>query len=481
MLKSLQILIISLCFLGLALILGITIYLIKNHNKKEYTCTTENCPSPSSCVSNVCIPPYTNKYQIVDNLSGDDLRPTNNNTSAMIYYINSNDKTQGYVNYGAWDNLIEVNSSGKFIVKADSNLNSGKRKMIRMYSRKSYNDGLFVIKADHIPEGNGVWPAFWLTSKTGTWACGGEIDIIEGVNSIDASSSRNSSTLHTNDGSGVCKQDGVAGIKNQICSSRGGGGDGSKDQCGCNGKEICPYEGCGVELKSPSSFGKGFNQGGGGIYATELTTDGFITIWFFPKGTEPQDLINGTPNPSAWPDSDNVIKFNQCKGNFKNLEMVLNTDLCGTWAGTKFINESTKAKGIPACQNYIDTQDLTEAYWSIDYIKVFQKSELPACSTTSCDVTCKCPDGKGCDSGTCKNNSPACYENDEDVFGDQCKKGVKCCDTSIFCRNSKYKYYCHKGNTCILGDSKVDPGSSIFPECPTGNCNVKNSKLCKYK
>ena len=444
MLKFLQILIISLSFLSLALILGITIYLIKN-NRKEYTCTTENCPSPSICVSNVCIP----LYQIIDNLSGDDLRPTiGGNTSAMIYYVSDNDPTQGYVNYGAWDELIKV-SEKKFIVNA-GDIKGGKRKMIRMYSRKAYNDGLFVIKADHIPEGNGVWPAFWLTSKTKKWACGGEIDIIEGVNSIGPSSSRNSSTLHTNDGSGVCRQDGVTGIKNPMCSSDGGTQD---KNCGCGRNEKCPYEGCGVELNSSSSFGQGFNNSGGGIYATELTSDGFITIWFFPKGTEPQDLINDTPDPSSWPNSDNVIKFKQCKGNFKNLEIVLNTDLCGTWAGTNFINGD--AKGIQACQKYIDTQDLSKAYWSIDYIKVFQKSGNPS------------------------PELPACYENDEDVFYDKCKKGVKCCDSSTFCINkTTHTYYCHKGNTCISGDSKVDPNTSIFPPCPSGNCNVPNSKLC---
>lgn len=72
-------------------------------------------------------------------------------------------------------------------------------------------------------------------------------------------------------------------------------------------------------------------------------------------------------------------------------------------------------------------------------------------------------------------------------FGDKCKKGVKCCDGSTLCRNKNntgnYKYYCHKSkdNTCVPGDSKVDQGSSIFPPCPSGNCNVPDSKLCKYK
>jgi hypothetical protein len=43
--------------------------------------------------------------------------------------------------------------------------------------------------------------------------------------------------------------------------------------------------GCGVELKSQVSFGHGFNANGGGTYACELTAEGAVTIWFFPKGT----------------------------------------------------------------------------------------------------------------------------------------------------------------------------------------------------
>lgn len=76
------------------------------------------------------------------------------------------------------------------------------------------------------------------------------------------------------------------------------------------------------------------------------------------------------------------------------------------------------------------------------------------------------------------NTTSGCYENDEDVFHDQCNNGIECCDNSTFCLDkTKYKYYCHKGNTCKAGDIKVDN----LPKCPTtGNCNVKNSKLCTY-
>jgi hypothetical protein len=75
-----------------------------------------------------------------------------------------------------------------------------------------------------------------------------------------------------------------------------------------------------------------------------------------------------------------------------------------------------------------------------------------------------------------KQVTSGCYENDEDVFHDQCNNGIECCDNSTFCIDkTKYKYYCHKGNSCKAGDMKVDK----LPTCP-GNCNVENSKLCDY-
>ena len=77
-----------------------------------------------------------------------------------------------------------------------------------------------------------------------------------------------------------------------------------------------------------------------------------------------------------------------------------------------------------------------------------------------------------------KQFTSGCYENDEDVFHDQCNNGIECCDNSTFCVDKtkpKYKYYCHKGNSCKAGDMKVDK----LPTCP-GNCNVENSKLCDY-
>jgi len=314
-------------------------------------------------------------YTLDTDLSGGKVKPDNSNPDSMRFYVKDSDPTGGYVNYADWDDLVTV-EAGKTKISAGESGAGGRRNMVRLVSKKMYNSGLFVISADHIPEGNGVWPSFWLTSHEPSgskWACNGEIDIIEGVNSVGADSSHNASTLHTSDKPGVppCRQVGVPGISK--------GGDptayGTKKDytCGCDGKSICPYAGAGVTLGSPASFGWGFNNAGGGVYACELTPEGAITIWFFPAGQEPADLVANNPDPSKWP-ATNRTTFNPCPGQFANMQMVLNTTLCGQWAGDKY--RGAGGSGTDACNAYIKNADLSKAYWSINYVKVFVRNDV---------------------------------------------------------------------------------------------------------
>ena len=308
-------------------------------------------------------------YTLDADLSNGKIKPGSDKES-MRFYV-GRDPTNGYVNYGIWNDQVTVTPEGKTIVSAGP-ISGGSRNMVRLMSKKMYNSGLFVIKADHIPEGLGTWPSFWLTAyepDSSNWACNGEIDIIEGVNSVDQNSSRNVSTLHTNDKNGVkCRQNGVPGISNGgDCTSNGGG---SIDMaCGCGKSSICPYGGCGVSLSSSSTFGKGFNEAGGGTYACELTPEGAITIWFFPAGQEPSDLIANDPNPSKWTSSNRTV-FNPCTGQFSNLQIILNTTLCGDWAGNVYPGGKSK------CEADMNNADLSKAYWSIDYIKTFVRSDV---------------------------------------------------------------------------------------------------------
>lgn len=57
--------------------------------------------------------------------------------------------------------------------------------------------------------------------------------------------------------------------------------------------------GCGINAHDSQSYGTGFNNAGGGVYATEWTSEA-ISIWWFPRSAIPGDITSGNPDPGAW-------------------------------------------------------------------------------------------------------------------------------------------------------------------------------------
>lgn len=314
-------------------------------------------PFHSSSPSPPPPPPPSCKYKIVHDWKGTDLIPENNQGWE---YFTSGDPTHGSVKYGAYPELMKDLGDGKLRIDIGNVINNTVRKSIRINTKETFDDGLFIFSADHIPEGFGVWPAWWLTGQGATWACHGEIDLVEGVNSVDEKSSINAVTLHTNTpvGGKPCNQSGVPGI------SQGGNceASGKKDStCGCDGKSICPYTGCGVHMKA-NTFGWGFNKNGGGTFACELSSGGQVKAWFFPVDKIPCDILSNKPDPGKW-NKDNYIEFNPCPKQFQKLKMIINTTLCGDWAGGV----------LPDCQKKIlDWNNVKNGYWIINFLKIFK-------------------------------------------------------------------------------------------------------------
>lgn len=178
--------------------------------------------------------------------------------------------------------LINTNNGAVYMGVDSTNAATGSgRNSVRITSTKSYNHGLVILDLEHMPGGIcGVWPAFWMVGPN--WPNSGEIDIIEGVNSQNS----NSMTLHTDSGCSITNSGQYTG--NMLTSN-----------CDVAAAGQSANEGCQIGNPSSASFGTGFNAISGGVYATEWTSD-VISIWFFPRGAIPSDIVSGSPNPTGW-------------------------------------------------------------------------------------------------------------------------------------------------------------------------------------
>jgi hypothetical protein len=76
----------------------------------------------------------------------------------------------------------------------------------------------------------------------------------------------------------------------------------------------------------------------GGVYA-HLWDESGIQVWFFSRGQVPQDISSGNPDPSTWgPATAMFMTTDSCNigQHFKDHTIVINTDICGDWAGAAF-------------------------------------------------------------------------------------------------------------------------------------------------
>lgn len=124
------------------------------------------------------------------------------------------------------------------------------RNSIRLSSKNTYDKGLFIFDASHMPGGIcGLWPAFWLLgdAASGVWPKTGEWDIVENVNT----NTQNQMTAHTDAG----------------CNTNGNGATGQVLESNCNANNAA--NGCGTLNGDKASWGLPLNNNGGGVWATE--------------------------------------------------------------------------------------------------------------------------------------------------------------------------------------------------------------------
>lgn len=272
------------------------------------------------------------------------------------------DPTHGRVNYVDRETAVARNLTyadrDTFILRADSNKRLSRdgpgRDSIRMLSNRQWTNGVMVFNIRHMPVGCGTWPAVWTNGDT--WPTTGEIDILEGVNDQGP----NQMTLHTDEG---CK----------VPSRREQSGTSLTNDCNVH---VTNNIGCGVKDRDDRSFGRSFNDNGGGWFAMERTS-AHIKVWFWSRsGYVPRDVARGsdridTKGPS-WGRPVAYFPNWSCDidDHFGPQNIIINLTFCGDWGGSVY-----GKSGCPgSCVDYVNNnpEAFREAYFDIAWVKVYE-------------------------------------------------------------------------------------------------------------
>jgi hypothetical protein len=231
-------------------------------------------------------------------------------------FQHSADLSHGYVCYQDKDaakeaKLWEVKDNDAVILRADyeheTDPDGEGRMSVRIESQESWTHGLFIGDFAHMPKpACGLWPAFWAYGDD--WPNNGEINIIEGANLAQV----NLMSGHTGDGCMLPTKEEAQFSAKQLTVDCAVSWKGSNVGCGY-----------GVRKDDVTSYGDGFNDCGGGVYAMEWD-DKFIKIWHFEKA--PGDIAAKKPNPESWGVPLAVFGGSMCSvdSHFKAMRLVLN-------------------------------------------------------------------------------------------------------------------------------------------------------------
>ncbi|RAH69992.1 glycoside hydrolase family 16 protein [Aspergillus aculeatinus CBS 121060] len=287
-------------------------------------------------------------------------------------YYTATDPTDGFVQYVDSSTASELNltyaSSSRAVLRVDtstSNQTSGRRS-VRVTSKETYENGLFIFDIVHTPYGCATWPALWLTDPN-NWPEHGEIDVLESNN---RGTHGNAMTLHTTSG---CKMN----VKRKET--------GSPTYINCL-NTANDNAGCGV-TGGKATYGQAFNENGGGVYAMELRDAG-IRVWMWARDEIPDDISNSSssPDPSAWGEALADFPSTNCdiSSHFTNQSIIVNIDVCGDLAGAS--TYYTDLYGCPdTCTQWAaeNGANFTNAYWEFNSFKVYQTSSGASTTATT--------------------------------------------------------------------------------------------------
>lgn len=286
-------------------------------------------------------------------------------------WFQKTDPTNGLVTYQSQSaamsqNLSYVNSADHFVMAVSTvpTALSG-RNSVRIQSKTSYSDGVYVLNVTHVPTGCATWPAFWtVTENLDAWPVGGEIDVLESANDQYTS---NLVSVHTKSSctipSTISDQSGAVAYTN--CSAY-----------------VTGNPGCRVETNGTSAptWGAALNAAGGGIIAMERsfgTTGQGVRVWSFANNAAsslPSDLKAGSSsvNPDNWGKPNVHMPIASCYNDFSAHKIIFDITLCGDWAANTYTESGCSAK-FAACSSQVayNGSSFSSAYWEVESLRLF--------------------------------------------------------------------------------------------------------------
>lgn len=334
------------------------------------TTTSSSTSSTTSPDVHITRPANYDEYGLITDYRGYDFMD-----ESQFKWETADDPTAGYVDYislgEAQDrNLVDVDSNNRIILRSDStNIAFGRgRKSIRLSTKTTYNEGLFVWKVHHMPAGCGNWSALWTVGND--WPNGGEIDVVEGVNL----QTNNGIALHTGDSCNMYDStDEFNGKWQRHWES-------DIELRNCSAFATSENYGCAIQSNNSNSYGNNLNDIGGGYFVMEMS-DYHIRVWFFPMNLVPDDIVNGRPNTDllSIPDASFPMGSNcNFRENFPNHVLVINNTFCGGYAGWSFTPDGCPNvvgnNSMEKCINFVKNEpsEFIEAFWDIEYIRIYQ-------------------------------------------------------------------------------------------------------------
>ena len=238
------------------------------------------------------------------------------------------------------------------------------RPSVYLRSKTLYNSGLFIASIDHMPQGCGIQPQYWMEGAH--WPSFGEIMMLTCTNTENVSSASIQGQNHECNYNSSCP-DQYNFTGNMIQTNCGGSG-----------------YGCPILDDNINSCTTQFNANQGGYHAMEWVNNdnGGIKLWFWNKNSNdiPKDITSNskTPDPSTFGEPFAAFKFGKCcdNGIVYNQTLTIDLQFCGYSASTFEKDGCVNITGYTDCEAFVanNPKKFESTYWLFDYINVYQQS-----------------------------------------------------------------------------------------------------------